>query len=148
MNRASLWIPLGVFALVSGFLFVGFYLEDPHELPSALLDKPLPAFELEKLGSGEVVGTEDMLGEPFLLNVWATWCPTCRAEHGELERIAGEFGVPIYGVNYKDDPAERWSGCSATAIPIVSPWWTGAVSSVSISASTGRRRPSSSIAGA
>ncbi|MEE4302129.1 MAG: DsbE family thiol:disulfide interchange protein [Pseudomonadales bacterium] len=105
MNRASLWIPLAVFVLVSGFLFVGFYLEDPHELPSALLDKPLPAFELEKLGSGEVVGTDDMLGEPFLLNVWATWCPTCRAEHGELERIAGQFGVPIYGVNYKDDPA-------------------------------------------
>ena len=111
MSRASLWVPLGGFVLVSAFLFVGFFLEDPHELPSALLEKPLPSFALGRLGSGGVdadtiVGTEDMLGEPFLLNVWATWCPTCRAEHGELQRIADEFGVPIYGVNYKDDPDE------------------------------------------
>ena len=106
MSRASLWIPLAVFAVMSGFLFVAFFFEDPHELPSALIDKPLPAFELERLGDGVVVGTDDMLGEPFLLNVWATWCPTCRSEHGELERIASEYGVPIYGVNYKDDPAE------------------------------------------
>ena len=106
MSRASLWVPFAVFVVMSAFLFAGFYFEDPHELPSALIDKPLPPFELERLGDRQAVGTEDMLGAPFLLNVWATWCPTCRAEHGELERIAAEFEVPIYGVNYKDDPAE------------------------------------------
>lgn len=106
MSRASLWIPLGVFLVISGFFLVGFFLKDPHELPSALIDQPLPEFELPVLDqAGRTASTETLLGEPFLLNVWATWCPTCRAEHAELERIAEDYGVRIFGVNYKDDPA-------------------------------------------
>lgn len=107
MNRASLWIPLVVFIAMAFFLWRGFFLTDPHELPSALIDKPLPAFALPALDEPErTVVPKDLLGQPFLLNVWATWCPTCRAEHAELERIASNFGVDIVGVNYKDDPAE------------------------------------------
>ena len=106
MTRASLWIPLAVFLAMCSFLFTAFFFDDAHELPSALIDRPLPEFELRVLGRDETVTTQALLGKPFLLNVWATWCPTCRAEHGELERIAEQFGVPIYGVNYKDDPAQ------------------------------------------
>jgi cytochrome c biogenesis protein CcmG/thiol:disulfide interchange protein DsbE len=110
MSRASLWIPLGVFLVVAGFFLAGFFLKDPHDLPSALIDQPLPSFELPALKREGTVTTESMLGEPFLLNVWATWCPTCRAEHAELERIAEQYDVRIFGVNYKDDSAEavRW----------------------------------------
>ncbi|HSG91347.1 MAG TPA: DsbE family thiol:disulfide interchange protein [Pseudomonadales bacterium] len=107
MNRASLWIPLVVFVLMAFFLWRGFSLEDAHDLPSALIDRPLPTFELAILNAPErKARTEDLLGEPFLLNVWATWCPTCRAEHAELERIAERYDMTIVGVNYKDDPVE------------------------------------------
>lgn len=111
IHRASLFIPLGVFLLVLLLLWRGFSLGDPHALPSALLNQPLPEFALAVLHDPErIVGSEAMQGEPFLLNVWATWCPTCRAEHAELERITEEYGVRIFGINYKDDPAEarRW----------------------------------------
>ena len=111
MHRASLFIPLGVFLAVLLLLWRGFSLGDPHALPSALLDQPLPEFALPVLHEPErIVGSKAMQGEPFLLNVWATWCPTCRAEHAELERIANEYGVRIFGINYKDDPAaaRRW----------------------------------------
>ena len=111
MSRASLWIPLGVFLVVSGFFLAGFFLGDAHDLPSALVDEPLPEFALPVLNEpGRTAGARSMQGEPFLLNVWATWCPTCRAEHGELERIAEQYGMRIFGINYKDDPVEarRW----------------------------------------
>lgn len=111
MSRASLFIPLIVFLVILGVLWRGFSLGDPHALPSALLNQPLPEFALPVLHEpGRIVSSEAMHGEPFLLNVWATWCPTCRAEHKELARIAETYGVPIYGINYKDNPAEarRW----------------------------------------
>ena len=111
MSRASLWVPLGVFLVVSGFFLSGFFLGDAHELPSALVDDPLPEFELPVLNEPDrSADARSMQGEPFLLNVWATWCPTCRAEHGELERIAAQYDMRIFGINYKDDPvkARRW----------------------------------------
>jgi len=105
MNRASLFIPLGIFLLIVVIGFVGFRLEDPHKLPSALIGKPFPEFRAPLLGdSGREVGREDLLGAPVLVNVWATWCPTCMAEHAELIRIGAETGVRIVGVNYKDQP--------------------------------------------
>jgi cytochrome c biogenesis protein CcmG/thiol:disulfide interchange protein DsbE len=111
VTRLALLLPLLLFVAIAFMLWRGFSLEDPHKLPSALIDRPLPRFSLPTLERPEVpVTREDVTGRPFLLNVWATWCPTCRAEHAELERIAREHAVPIYGVNYKDDPAEavRW----------------------------------------
>jgi cytochrome c biogenesis protein CcmG/thiol:disulfide interchange protein DsbE len=111
MTRVGLFIPLAVFAAIAFMLWRGFSLEDPHQLPSALIDRPLPEFALPQLADPRVeVTPRDMTGRPFLLNVWATWCPTCKAEHAELERIARDHAVPIYGVNYKDDPvaALRW----------------------------------------
>ena len=85
----------------------GFALNDPHELPSALLNQPLPDFQKPAWPTAPWA-RQDLLGAPFLLNVWATWCPTCKAEHAELNRIAARYAVPLVGVNYKDDgPAAR-----------------------------------------
>ena len=108
MSRTSLFLPLGLFLLVAFMLWRGFALNDPHELPSALLNQPLPDFQKTRLADGAPVARQDLLGRPFLLNVWATWCPTCKAEHAELNRIAARYAVPLVGVNYKDDgPAAR-----------------------------------------
>ena len=116
MRRVGLFAPLALFALILAIGYFGFQLEDPHRLPSALIGKPFPDFAAERLeGEGGVVQRADLLGSPVLVNVWATWCPTCKAEHDELLRIRAEVaaaGTPlrIIGVNYKDDPvkARRW----------------------------------------
>ena len=105
-RRAGLFVPLAVFLLIAVVAFGGFFLADPQKLPSALLDKPFPEFRAPLLGgAGREVTRKDLLGRPLLVNVWATWCPTCLAEHDELRRINDDFGVPIVGINYKDNPA-------------------------------------------
>ena len=111
MSRASLFVPLGLFLLIVGIGYAGFRLSDPHELPSALLNKPFPVFEAPLLSDGETrVDRSVLLGSPVLVNVWATWCPTCKAEHDELMRIRERTGLRIVGVNYKDqrDLALAW----------------------------------------
>ncbi len=112
--RVGRFAPLAVFALVLLVGYLGFGLEDPHRLPSALIGKPFPEFDARLLGAADgeagLVGRDDLLGSPVLVNVWATWCPTCKAEHEELLRIRAATSVRIIGVNYKDDPlkAVRW----------------------------------------
>lgn len=106
MSRARLFVPLLVFAAVVIVGGVGFLLSDPHKLPSALLDKPFPDFSAPLLHEPErTVTRADLIGAPVLVNVWATWCPTCKAEHDELLEIGETTGLRIVGVNYKDDPA-------------------------------------------
>lgn len=106
--RLKLFLPLFLFAVLALFLFRGLSL-DPREMPSALIDRPLPRFSLPALGSQRQLAREDVTGEVSLLNVWATWCVSCRVEHPYLQRLADE-GVPIYGLNYKDEDAaaRRW----------------------------------------
>jgi len=107
VNRASLFVPLGIFLLIVLVGFFGFRLSDPHKLPSALLGKPFPDFHAPVLDdAARQVDRSALLGAPVLVNVWATWCPTCKAEHGELLRLREELGIRIVGVNYKDDPAK------------------------------------------
>ncbi len=107
MNRASLFIPLVLFIAFIAIGYAGFRLNDPHQLPSALLDKPFPEFSAPMLRDPtRTLTREDLLGAPVLINVWATWCPTCLAEHAELLRITRDYGLRIVGVNYKDDPAK------------------------------------------
>lgn len=109
-NR-SLLIPLVVFILLVIFLALGFRLSDPHLLPSALINKPFPEFELQDLHQEELLRTKkDLAGEVALVNVWATWCPNCIVEHPVLLRVSREENIPLYGVNYNDEnvKARRW----------------------------------------
>ena len=104
-------LPVGAFAVLAGILYLGFTLRDPKLLPSALIGQPFPDFDLPTLADPPRRATRaDIAGEMRLVNVWATWCPTCLAEHGELTRIRTESGLSIVGVNYKDDPdrARAW----------------------------------------
>jgi cytochrome c biogenesis protein CcmG, thiol:disulfide interchange protein DsbE len=106
-------IPLGVFSLLVVFLGIGLWL-DPSEVPSPHLDKPLPAFALPALEADQGLEPIDpaahFRGQVWLLNVWASWCIACRHEHPVLMAFAAENGVPLVGLNYKDDPlnARQW----------------------------------------
>lgn len=106
MNRIRLFVPLIAFAVLALVLYLGFTLRDPHLLPSALVDRPFPDFDLPVLDGGGLRATAANLeGEVRLVNVWATWCPTCLAEHEELKRIRAT-GLSVVGINYKDDSAD------------------------------------------
>lgn len=99
---AKFLIPLGLFVVLLGFLFAGLFL-DPREVPSPLIDKPAPAFTLTQLHEpGKTLGTADMKGQVWLLNVWASWCVSCRIEHPLLVALAKANVVPVIGLNYKD----------------------------------------------
>ena len=111
MKRTGLFIPLGVFLLIIVIGYAGFSLTDPHQLPSALLGKAFPEFTVPLLGDSDThVDRSALLGKTVLVNVWATWCPTCKAEHDELMRIKALSELRIVGVNYKDDErlALKW----------------------------------------
>ena len=104
MNRKFL-IPLGVFAVLFAFLLVGLGL-NPREVPSPLIGKPAPAFVRNQLHAADkTMGTADMKGQVWLLNVWASWCVACREEHPLLVELGRAKLVPIIGLNYKDEPA-------------------------------------------
>jgi len=110
-RMAILLLPLALFLGLAVYLFKGLF-SDPTQLESVLVDKPVPAFQLADLYQPEQQhGSEVLSGRPMLLNVWATWCPTCFAEHQYLNRLADE-GVYIVGLNYKDDRQEAidWLG--------------------------------------
>jgi cytochrome c biogenesis protein CcmG/thiol:disulfide interchange protein DsbE len=108
MKRLILLLPLAIFLAVALFLYRGLFL-DPSELPSALIGKPLPAFSLPAVQGGKPISQDDLKGKPALVNVWATWCVSCRVEHPVLNKLA-QLGVTIYGVNYKDEnaAAQKW----------------------------------------
>ncbi len=104
MNK-KLLIPLAIFLVLCGFLFVGLF-RDPREIPSPLIDKPAPAFSLKQLHEPDKkLALADMKGQVFLLNVWASWCVACREEHPLLVELGKQRIVPIIGLNYKDEPA-------------------------------------------
>jgi cytochrome c biogenesis protein CcmG/thiol:disulfide interchange protein DsbE len=104
MNK-KLFIPLAIFVVLVGFLFVGLFL-NPREVPSPLIGKPAPQFTLNQLHQpGKTLGTPDMKGQVWLLNVWASWCVSCREEHPLLVELGKAKLVPIIGLNYKDEPA-------------------------------------------
>ena len=103
MKRWLMVVPLALFLLVAVFLYRGLYL-DPAELPSAMIGKPFPAFNLPTVQGDKTLTQADLQGKPALVNVWATWCISCRVEHPVLNKLA-ERGVVIYGINYKDDNA-------------------------------------------
>ena len=98
--------PLALFLVLVVFLAIGLR-RDPSELPSALIDKPAPAFRLPQLKDpAKTFSAEEMRGKVWMMNVWASWCVACAQEHPFLEGYTKESGVPIYGLNYKD-PSEN-----------------------------------------
>ena len=106
MKSLRLLVPLAVFAVIAVFLFVGLG-RDPRELPSPLVGKPAPAFTLTQLHApGQKLSTADMKGQVWLLNVWASWCVSCRVEHPLLVQLAEAKIVPVIGLNYKDKVPE------------------------------------------
>ncbi|MGH6610863.1 MAG: DsbE family thiol:disulfide interchange protein, partial [Burkholderiaceae bacterium] len=103
-------LPLAIFAVLAGFLFVGLGL-NPREVPSPFIGKPAPSFQLTQLAKPEQsFSPNQMQGEVWLLNVWASWCVPCRLEHQLLVDLAKRNVVPIVGMNYKDkrDAAMNW----------------------------------------
>lgn len=103
MKRLILLLPLAIFLGVAVFLYRGLFL-DPAELPSALIGKPFPAFSLPAVDGSRTLSEADLKGKPALVNVWGTWCISCRVEHPVLNKLS-QMGVTIHGVNYKDDNA-------------------------------------------
>ena len=102
MKSLRLLIPLAVFVVLVVFLWVGLSL-NPREVPSPLIGKPAPAFTLPQLHEpGAKLSTADMKGQVWLLNVWASWCVSCRVEHPLLVELAKANVVPLIGLNYKD----------------------------------------------
>ncbi len=98
-------LPLAVFLGIAVFLYRGLSI-DPHAIPSPLIDKPLPPFELPLLNQPDkTLSNRDLLGKVYLLNVWATWCISCRAEHPTLVALARSQQVDLYGIDWKDDDA-------------------------------------------
>ena len=101
--RPRLLIPLAVFLAIAVFLGIGLTL-DSDRVPSPLIGKPVPAFSLPAVDEpSREVRPSDFAGEPWLLNVWATWCVACRAEHGVLMTAANRYGATIVGLDYKDE---------------------------------------------
>ncbi len=96
-------LPLAAFLMIAAFLYRGLY-SDATELESVLVGQPVPEFILQDIYQQDKQYEADIFkGEPLLLNVWATWCPTCRAEHDFLNSLAEQQGIKIVGLNYKDD---------------------------------------------
>ncbi|MEP7329486.1 MAG: DsbE family thiol:disulfide interchange protein [Betaproteobacteria bacterium] len=106
MKSLRLLVPLVIFVVIAGFLYVGLG-RDPREVPSPLVGKPAPAFTLAQLHDpGQKLSTADMKGQVWLLNVWASWCVSCRVEHPLLVQLAQAKVVPVIGLNYKDKVPE------------------------------------------
>lgn len=104
MRKLISWrsLPLVVLVILAFILWRGLN-SDPKLLPSALIDKPLPAFELPDLFSTDkILSRSDFIGKIALVNVWASWCDNCRREHPVLHEITNNSNIPIYGLNYKD----------------------------------------------
>jgi cytochrome c biogenesis protein CcmG/thiol:disulfide interchange protein DsbE len=105
MNRYA--VPLILFVVLVALLGVGLSL-DPREVPSPFIGKPAPQFTLLRLDDPvKTISSADMNGQVWLLNVWASWCTSCRAEHEVIKLFArNDMAVPIIGLNYKDEPAD------------------------------------------
>lgn len=106
MNSRTL--PLIVFILLIGLLLIGLKISDRKTLiPSPLIDKPVPAFDLPILASlDQTMSKDDFIGKPFLVNFWASWCVSCRVEHPALTELAKLKRVRIVGMNFRDQVAD------------------------------------------
>ena len=105
MNR-RVAVPLAIFAVTAVLLGVGLRL-DPRELPSPLIGKPAPAFSLPVLHQPEkTFSHQELLGSVWILNVWASWCISCREEHAAVTALAKSGAARVVGLNFKDEPEQ------------------------------------------
>ena len=105
MRRLLFGLPVLLFLVLAGYFAVALrpgY--DPHQLPSAMIDKEAPDFALAGL-SGAGIGRDALKGGPVVLNFFASWCVPCRTEHPLLMRLEERDHLPLYGIDYKDQPA-------------------------------------------
>jgi cytochrome c biogenesis protein CcmG/thiol:disulfide interchange protein DsbE len=102
-------LPILIFGVLVIFLSIGLTL-NPREVPSPLIDKPLTPFEANLVNSENRFNSQQMLGKVWLINVWASWCSSCKQEHKHLLTLANEHNVNIVGLNYKDTniDAQNW----------------------------------------
>ncbi|WP_029687403.1 DsbE family thiol:disulfide interchange protein [Tatumella saanichensis] len=130
MGKKVLFIPLVLFLLLAAaFLWQlnrNAHGDDPTLLESALLGKSVPTFRVQSLQDPNQYVTQTALitGKPLLVNVWATWCPTCRAEHDYLNTLA-EKGIPIVGIDYKDDRTKAVNWLNTLGDPYMLNLWDG-----------------------
>jgi cytochrome c biogenesis protein CcmG, thiol:disulfide interchange protein DsbE len=102
--------PFVAFVVLAVFLYIGLGL-NPREVPSPLINKPAPDFNLPQLHDpSKQLSSQDMRGQVWLLNVWASWCVSCREEHPVLVELSKHNIVPIVGLDYKDknEDGEAW----------------------------------------
>jgi len=112
-------IPLVLFIGLVAFLAIGLG-RDPHEVPSPLINKPAPNFQLAQLHDpSKQFSATEMRGKVWLLNVWASWCVSCREEHPVLVQLSRTGSVPIYGLNWKDQRQDAISWLSELGNPYV-----------------------------
>jgi cytochrome c biogenesis protein CcmG/thiol:disulfide interchange protein DsbE len=117
-------IPLVVLAVIAAFFYRGLGL-NPSYVPSALIGKPMPEFALPTLADADAkFGSHDIAGKVALLNVWGTWCIECRHEHGFLVQLA-KSGMPIYGLNLKDDRPAALAWLASLGNPYVASAFDG-----------------------
>lgn len=112
--KTSRWLPLAAFAVLAALLAAGVWMSrkpNRDALPSPLIGKPAPEFALPVLHDRSyTVKLSDLRGQPFLMNVWGSWCVECRVEHPVLTRFAETKRLRVVGYNWKDEPLDalRW----------------------------------------
>ena len=113
-RKFNAWFLIPLFAFVGLVAFMAIGLNrDPHLVPSPLIDRPAPNFLLPQLqGQGKTISPGAFRGQVWLLNVWASWCVSCREEHPILLKFSRAHSVPMVGLDYKDQPADalKWLG--------------------------------------
>jgi cytochrome c biogenesis protein CcmG/thiol:disulfide interchange protein DsbE len=107
MKRLIYLLPLVLFLVLAGYFAISLRPNhDIHELPSAMIAKPAPAFDIAGLGDNGKLALDALKGHPFVINFFASWCVPCRIEHPLLMRLAEQNHLPLYGIDYKDRPED------------------------------------------
>jgi cytochrome c biogenesis protein CcmG, thiol:disulfide interchange protein DsbE len=105
MKRLIYLLPLLLFLVLAAYFAISLRPgHDIHELPSAMIEKPAPDFDLASLGGSTPLALDTLKGHPFVINFFASWCVPCRIEHPLLMRLAEQQHLPLYGIAYKDKP--------------------------------------------
>jgi cytochrome c biogenesis protein CcmG/thiol:disulfide interchange protein DsbE len=106
VKRLFYLLPLVIFMVLAGYFTAALRPgHDSHELPSAMIEQPAPAFDLVGL-DGRKLALDALKGQPFVINFFASWCVPCRIEHPLLMRLSQQDHLPLYGIAYKDKPAD------------------------------------------